>query len=54
MTERAAFPPVVPCWLVGGMIAVDSEDAEGRERQVELAVKNIRDGIVYGLEAQDG
>ena len=44
----------VLCRVVGGMIAVDFEDQEEREQQVQRAVKNIRDGIAYGLEAQDG
>ena len=39
----------VLCRVVGGMIAVDFDDPEDREQQVQRAVKNIRDGIVYGL-----
>lgn len=44
----------VLCRAVGGMIAVDFDDPEDREQEVQRAVKNIRDGIAYGLEAQDG
>jgi hypothetical protein len=44
----------VLCRAVGGMIAVDFDDAREREEQVQRAVENIRDGIAYGLEAQEG
>jgi hypothetical protein len=44
----------VLCRAIGGMIAVDFDDAQAREEQVQRAVDNIRDGIAYGLEAQDG
>jgi hypothetical protein len=43
----------VLCRAVGGMIAVDFEDPREREEQVQRAVENIRDGIAYGLEAQE-
>lgn len=44
----------VLCRAVGGMIAVESDNAGEREEQVQRAVENIRDGIAYGLEAQEG
>jgi Ribonuclease G/E len=41
----------VLCRAVGGMIAVDFDDLQERDRQVERATKNIREGIEHGLVA---